>query len=124
MKKEYQKPGRHDEKIQTLIDSVLNGSGDSNPELRRAVEQRAAAHASRQSGGGGLLPQEVGSYVDKIARHAYKVTDADIEALRDAGYSEDAIFELTLSAALGAGMARLERGLAAMKGGVDAAQED
>jgi hypothetical protein len=44
--------------------------------------------------------------------------------LRRAGYSEDAIFEITVSAALGAGMIRLERGLAAMKGDTDAAQTD
>jgi alkylhydroperoxidase family enzyme len=48
------------------------------------------------------------------ARHAYKVVDADIDRLRDAGYTEDAIFELTLAAALGAAQARLEAGLAAM----------
>jgi alkylhydroperoxidase/carboxymuconolactone decarboxylase family protein YurZ len=46
-----------------------------------------------------------------------------IEALRNAGYSEEAIFEMTLSAAIGAGQARLERGLAALKGVQDAAQE-
>ena len=52
--------------------------------------------------------------VEKVARHAYLVTYADVAALRDGGYSEDAIFEITLSAALGAGMARLERGFAAL----------
>jgi len=36
--------------------------------------------------------------------------------------SEDALFELTLSAALGAGMARLEPGLKALQGGEDATQ--
>jgi alkylhydroperoxidase family enzyme len=50
-----------------------------------------------------------------VAKHAYKVTDADVEALRHAGYSEDAIFEITLSAALGAGLARLERGIEALR---------
>ena len=59
-----------------------------------------------------------------MALHAYRTTDQDIVALRTAGYSEDAIFEITLSAALGAGLARLERGLAALKGGQDAASED
>ena len=60
------------------------------------------------------LPELV-SYVKKIALHAYKTTDEDIEVLLKAGYSEDAIFEITLSGALGAGMARLERGLAVLK---------
>jgi hypothetical protein len=38
-----------------------------------------------------------------------------------AGHSEDVIFELTLSAALSAGMARLKIGLAALTGEDDAA---
>jgi len=64
------------------------------------------------------------TYVKKVALYAYKTTEEDIEALRRAGYSEDAIFEITVSAALGAGMIRLEQGLAAMKGDTDAAQKD
>ena len=114
------KPRRHAAKIQALVDSVLNSRGDSDPELRRSVEHRAAIHASRLPKGGARLPQELGNYIDKVARHAFKVTDADIDALRDAGYSEDAIFELTLCAALGAGIARLDRAIAAMQGGMDA----
>jgi alkylhydroperoxidase family enzyme len=43
-----------------------------------------------------------------VHRHAYRVVDADVEALRDAGWSEEAIFELTIAAALGAGLRRLE----------------
>jgi len=35
----------------------------------------------------------------------------------------DAVLELTLSAVIGAGQARLERGLAALKGAADAAHE-
>ena len=113
-------PRRHAGKIQSLLDTVLSSRGDSDPGLRRAVEHRAATHAGRLPEGGPRLPQELSSYVDKVALHAFKVTDADIEALRDAGYSEDAIFELTLCAALGAGIVRLDRAIAAMKGSVDA----
>jgi len=58
----------------------------------------------------------VAAYVEKVALHAYRVTDADIDGLREAGYSEDAVFEITLSAALGAGLGRLERGMAALRG--------
>jgi alkylhydroperoxidase family enzyme len=111
---------RHAGKIQSLVDSVLNSRGDSDPELRRAVERQAAIHAGRLTQGGPRLPQELGNYVDKVARHAFKVTDADISALHAAGYSEDAIFELTLCAALGAGIARLDRAITAMKGDANA----
>ena len=117
------KPRRHAEKIQSLVENVLHSRGDSDPELRRAVENQAAIHAGRLQGGSPRLPQELGNYVDKVARHAFKVTDADIEALRDIGYSEDAIFELTISAALGAGIARFDRAMAAMKGGANATEK-
>ena len=114
------KAHRHAEIIQSLVDSLLNGRGDSDPELRRAVEQQAAAHAGRLAENGPRLPQELSRYVDKVALHAFKITDDDIEALRESGHSEDAIFELTLCATLGAGIARLERAITAMKGDLNA----
>ncbi len=121
MKAQMPKPTRHAEKIERLKDSVLEGPGQSDPRLRRAVAQRAAAHAGRTLESQAQLPKEIGSFVDKIALHAFKVTDADIASLRAAGYSEDEIFELTISAALGAGIARLAGGLAVLAGGDDAA---
>jgi len=72
-----------------MQDSVLNSRGDSDPELRRAVEHQAAARAGRLPEGGPRLPQELSNYVDKIALNAFKVTAGDIKALRDAGYSSD-----------------------------------
>ena len=59
-------------------------------------------------------PPEFGPYLEKVRLHAYRVTDADVQALKDAGYSEDEIFEHTVSAAVAAGLARLEAGLAAL----------
>jgi alkylhydroperoxidase family enzyme len=49
-----------------------------------------------------------------IERHAYRIVDADTEALAQAGWSDEAIFELTLAASLGAGLRRLDAGLAAL----------
>jgi alkylhydroperoxidase family enzyme len=98
-----------------LVEAVLTTDGESDPSLRRAVEALAAQWGGRPSLQSDTIPPELVNYVKKIALHAYKTTDEDIEALRQAGYSEDAIFEITLSAALGAGMARLERGLASLK---------
>ncbi|HEY6286494.1 MAG TPA: hypothetical protein VIX20_12580 [Ktedonobacteraceae bacterium] len=46
----------------------------------------------------------------------WEQSEEDFEALRKTGYSEDAIFELTVSAALGTGISRLEHGLAVLKG--------
>jgi len=95
-----------------LRESVLTRPGDAETTLRRAVEAQAAARNEQAD----EIPAELKAYVEKVARHAYKVTDSDVEALKQAGYSEDAIFEITISAAVGAATARLERGLAALKG--------
>ena len=56
-------------------------------------------------------PPEFAQYLDKVRSNAYKVTDDDIQALREAGYSEDFIFEQTVSVAVAAGLKRLEAGL-------------
>ena len=59
-------------------------------------------------------PPEFAAYLEKVRVHAYRVTDADVEALKEAGFSEDEIFEHTVSAAVAAGLVRLEAGLAAL----------
>jgi alkylhydroperoxidase family enzyme len=61
------------------------------------------------------VPSTAEAYTDTVRRHAYRVTDAQVEALRDAGLSEDDVFELTVAAAVGAGLERLEAGLGAMQ---------
>jgi alkylhydroperoxidase family enzyme len=66
---------------------------------------RQAAEPDREA------PPEFAQYLDKVRRNAYKVTDQDIEALKDAGFSEDVIFEQTVSVAVAAGLTRLEAAL-------------
>jgi alkylhydroperoxidase family enzyme len=43
------------------------------------------------------------------------VTDGDVQALKDAGFSEDEIFEHTVAAAVAAGLERLDAGLRALR---------
>jgi hypothetical protein len=109
---------RHMPLVRELENSILTATGETDPALRRAVEARSAALGGRPDRGALTeeIPEALRGYVDKVARHAYKVTDGDVDDLKKAGYSEDAIFEITLSAALGASMSRLERGLAALRG--------
>ena len=59
-------------------------------------------------------PPEFAAYLEKVRNAAYTVTDADVQALKDAGYSDDEIFEQTVAAAVGAGLHRLEKGLACL----------
>jgi alkylhydroperoxidase family enzyme len=101
------------ESYRTLVDAVLAPPGDADPATRRAAFDRAVELA-----GDPALPNRrpgsMDALVDKVARHAYKVTDRDVAALRDAGHSEDAIFEVVVAAAVGAGTARLDAGLRAV----------
>jgi alkylhydroperoxidase/carboxymuconolactone decarboxylase family protein YurZ len=53
----------------------------------------------------------MGPYLDKVRVCAYTVTDADVQALKDAGCTEDEIFEQTVAVAVGEGLRRLEAGL-------------
>jgi alkylhydroperoxidase family enzyme len=95
----------HAANVQRVVDAVLAGPGTLDSDIRRAAAE------------GGDVPEALRDYLDKVARHAYKVTDEDVEALRAAGYSEDQIFEATVSCALGASLRRLEAGLSAIDGG-------
>ncbi len=60
-------------------------------------------------------PSAFGPYLTKVRERAYTVTDEDVQALKDAGHSEDEIFELTVSAAVAAGLERLDAGLGALR---------
>ena len=54
-------------------------------------------------------PAEMAAYLEKVREHAYTVVDSDIETLKEAGFSEDEIFEQTVAAAIAEGLRRLDR---------------
>jgi alkylhydroperoxidase family enzyme len=109
---------RYMELVERLREAVLKGEGETDPVLRQVV----AARAAELGGGpaappGAEIPAGLRDFVDKTARHGYRITDEEVEALLRAGRSEDEVFEIAVSAAVGGGLARLERGLAALGGG-------
>jgi hypothetical protein len=85
-----------------VLQRVLGGRGDTDPALREASAE------------GSGLPADLQPLVDKIHHHAYKVTDDDIGRLK-AKYSDDQLFEIIVSAALGASDQRLRAGLEALE---------
>lgn len=93
---------RHARLREQVLNRVLDGAGETEPTLR---------HAAAEGRG---LPADLQPLVDKIHRHAYKVTDADVAALQ-ATYGDDKLFELVVSAALGASRKRLDAGLTALR---------
>jgi len=102
---------RHAEYASRVSRSVLDAPGATSREFRLAVQQRTIPPTAPPA-----VPEAlqslVAAYVDKVSRHAYRVTDEDVAALKAEGYSEDAIFEITVAAAVAAGLYRMKRGLA------------
>jgi len=84
-----------------VLNRVLCGDGDAETSFRQAAA----------SGEG--VPADLQPLIDKIHRHAYKVTDEDI-ANAQQKYGEDKMFEIVVSAALGAANQRLQAGLRAL----------
>ena len=103
-------PINYPTEVTHLIETVANGEGHSIPTLRQSVIAYAAGLSERHPPTVDL-PPALQPFIEKVACHAYKTTDADIQQLKAANYSENEIFELTVSAALGAGLARLTQGL-------------
>src|SRR5262245_13380781 len=96
-----------------LEDSVLTAEGDTSGDQRRAALTRGEGGETSDA----TLPPAIAQYLDTVAQHAYRVRDEDLAALQRAGHSDNALFELTVAATVGAALARLDRGLAALRGG-------
>ena len=84
-----------------VLESVLLGPGESDSAIRQAAAE------------GGGVPSDLQPLIDKIHRHAYKVTDEDM-ANAQARYGDDKMFEIVVSASLGASRKRLLAGLKAL----------
>lgn len=108
--------GRLGPLVEQVRAAVLVGPGVTQPVLRQAIEERAAAMGGRMSGPVGPIPADLSEFVDRVAVGAWRVTGEEVAALLEAGYTEDEVFEVTVSAAMGAACGRLERGLAALRG--------
>ena len=88
------------DEVARFTEAILEGQGTVSAEARRAAFEGRADDPA------------VADYVDVVRRHAYRVTDEEVDQLRARGLDDDAIFELTVAAALGAAAERLQVGLA------------
>lgn len=86
----------------SLVDRVVEGEGRTSPEIRRAAFANAG------------LGEPIRQFVEKVAHSARTVSDADIRTLRDAGLSEDQIYEIVVCAALGQATRQYQSALAAL----------
>jgi hypothetical protein len=90
-----------------LVARILEGQGGASHADRRAAFDNAG------------LAEPLSSLIDKVARRAHKVTDADIAAARASGLSEDKVFEMVVCGAIGQATRQYDGALAAL----DAASE-
>jgi len=66
------------------------------------AELRAVAAGSAPA------PAGMSDYLEKVRDRAYAVVDRDVDALKEAGFSEDEIFEQTVAVAIAEGLRRLD----------------
>jgi len=87
---------------------LLHAPGKTTPELRRAVEAFVVAQRENALFQAFPVPDELTNYLQKLALHAYKITDKDFNNLRSAGYGDEAIYEITVTGAFGAALVGVE----------------
>lgn len=95
-------------KLQKAIAAILNQPGETDHPLLRTVLEHTRS-------GDAQVPDALREFVDKIASRPWTVSDEDFARLRTAGYTEGQLYELTLAAALGAGLQRFDAGLRAIE---------
>jgi hypothetical protein len=95
--------GRHAGLVAALRQAVVESAGETEPALRRAV------------GAGSPVPDPWGPYAENVRDHSYRITDADVAGLTAAARTEEEIFEITVAAATGAALRRLDAGLRALR---------
>jgi alkylhydroperoxidase family enzyme len=86
-----------------LVKRILEGAGKASPSERRAAFNNSS------------LSEPLGGLVDKVARHAYMVTDEDITAAKASGLTEDQLFEIVVCAAVGQATRQYDTALAALE---------
>jgi alkylhydroperoxidase family enzyme len=87
----------------TLVSRILEGDGEASRSERRAAFDNSG------------LVEPLSTLVDKVARHAYRVTDEDFAAVRVAGLSEDQTFEIVVCAAIGVATRQYDIALLALE---------
>lgn len=85
----------------TLVEAVTKGAGHLSTEVRKAIVDRARGQEA-------AVPDALVGFVDRVAKNASEIADADVDAVKAAGFDEEAVFEAIVAAALGASLARLE----------------
>lgn len=87
---------------QALENRIVEGDGEASRSDRRAAFNNCGLHGA------------VKIFADKVARHAYRVTDEDFTDAKRSGISEDQLFEIAVCAAVGQATRQYETALEAL----------
>jgi hypothetical protein len=98
---------------QAVRTAVASDAGVTEASLRAAVAARAA--------GGPPADEPYDDLARQIGDASYRVTDAQVEAVRRAAGSDKAAFEIVMSACVGAGLTRWDAAARAIEEATDAA---
>lgn len=98
---------RYDAFVRQALAAITEAKGETAADMRRALVEGRCDQ----------VPAALKPYAEKVARRAWEITDADVDALRARGYTEDQIFEATASAAMGAAVMRLNKAMAVLREG-------
>jgi alkylhydroperoxidase family enzyme len=97
------------------VQSVLGPDGTVEAVVRLTALQHGGAVATGDGNDDAL--SELGAaaeLVDKVARHAYRIADEDVEAARAGGWTDHELFDVVVASAVGAGVTRRALGRAAV----------
>ena len=97
----------HRARAKRLEQRVFDEPADTSIELRRQMGQRAA--------GGAPIVAPYDQLARDVGEASYRVTDAEVSAVRAATGSDRATFELVAAAAVGAALKRWKAGIAAIE---------
>jgi hypothetical protein len=94
---------RHADELAALLRAVLEAPAVTEPAARAAAFR------------GDALPPPLGEYAARVQAESGGI--AEIEALLAGGCTPDAVFEITVAAAVGAAMHQLQAGLTVLREG-------
>lgn len=102
--------------VQRGLAQLTSCPGRTDAQLRQRVMAYMRATLKVPQSAQVDLPQPLARYLEKLCHHAYRILDEDLDALREHGWNDEAILELTLAGAVtvaSVGLESLLGGLAA-----------
>ena len=88
---------------------MLTTSGTTATSLRVGVDGFVTMQWEHLRENVSLIPNELHPFLKKLALYAYRITDKNIEELREAGYHDEMIYEITLVGSFAAALVGLEK---------------